>query len=76
MAILDALERFNLLDDTIIIRTADHGELALSHGMREKAYTAYEEVINVPFIVSNPKLFPNPASTNAFIVTWIDTNNF
>jgi len=66
MDILDALETNQLLEDTIIIRTADHGELGLSHGMREKSYTAYEEVIHVPFIISNPKLFPQPKSTNAF----------
>jgi hypothetical protein len=33
-----------LTEDTIIIRTADHGELGLSHGVREKAYTVYEEM--------------------------------
>ncbi|NGX58142.1 MAG: Choline-sulfatase [Chlamydiae bacterium] len=66
MAILDSLEKHDLLKDTIIIRTADHGELGLSHGMREKAYTAYEEEIHVPFIISNPTLYPTPKSTEAF----------
>lgn len=64
--ILDALDSEGLTDDTIIIRTADHGELGLSHGMREKAYTVYEEMTHIPFIVSNPKLFPNPRTTDAF----------
>ena len=66
VAILDALDKYNLTEDTIIIRTADHGELGLSHGMREKAYTAYEEMIHVPLIISNPTLFPTPKSTQAF----------
>lgn len=64
--ILDALEKAELLDDTIIIRTADHGELGLSHGMREKSYTAYEEMIHIPLIISNPKLFPQPTTTDSF----------
>lgn len=64
--ILDALDKAGLTDDTIIIRTADHGELGLSHGMREKAYTVYEEMIHVPFIVSNPKMYPKPQTTDAF----------
>lgn len=64
--ILNALDKAGLIDDTIIIRTADHGELGLSHGMREKAYTVYEEMIHIPFIVSNPILFPNPQTTHAF----------
>jgi len=66
MAILDTLEQQNLLDNTIIIRTADHGELGLSHGMREKAYTAYEEEIHIPFIISNPVLYPKPLLTSAY----------
>ena len=63
--ILDTLDATGLTDDTIIIRTADHGELGLSHGMREKAYTVYEEMIHIPLIISNPKLFPNPRTTDA-----------
>ena len=64
--ILDALDSYGLTEDTVIIRTADHGELGLSHGMREKAYTVYEETIHIPFIVSNPKMYPSPKQTNAF----------
>ena len=63
--ILDALEINGLLDSTIIIRTADHGELGLSHGMREKAYTAYEEMIHIPLIISNPKMYPLPKTTES-----------
>lgn len=64
--ILDALDAAGLTDDTVIIRTADHGELGLSHGMREKAYTVYEEMIHIPFIVSNPKMYPSAKTTDSF----------
>ena len=63
--ILDTLDSAGLTEDTIIIRTADHGELGLSHGMREKAYTVYEEMIHIPLIISNPKLFPAARTTEA-----------
>lgn len=63
--ILDALDANGMTEDTLIIRTADHGELGLSHGMREKAYTVYEEMIHIPLIISNPKLFPTPRTTDA-----------
>lgn len=66
VTILDALNAAGLTEDTIIIRTADHGELGLSHGMREKAYTVYEEMIHIPFIISNPQLFPRARNTDAF----------
>src|SRR3984885_12122506 len=64
--VLDTLEETGLIDNTIILRLADHGEGGLSHGMREKAYTVYEEMIHVPLIVHNPKLFPEPRETEAF----------
>jgi len=63
--ILDKLEERDLIDSSIIIRTADHGEMGLSHGMREKAYVIYDEVINIPLVISNPLLFPNPKETNS-----------
>jgi choline-sulfatase len=64
--VLDTLEETGLMDNTIILRFADHGELGLSHGMREKSYTAYEEMIHVPLIVHNPRLYPEPRETMAF----------
>jgi choline-sulfatase len=33
--------------------------------MREKAYTVYEEMIHVPLIVHNPKIYPEPLETEA-----------
>ena len=63
--LLDAMDAAGLTRDTIIIRTADHGELGMSHGLREKAYVAYEEAIHVPLTISNPGLFPRPRATDA-----------
>jgi arylsulfatase A-like enzyme len=65
MRILDALDDLRLTESTVVFRLADHGELGLSHGLREKSYTAYEEMIHVPLVVSNPRLFPEPATTRA-----------
>jgi choline-sulfatase len=48
-------------DNTIVLFTADHGSLVgAHHGMYQKWYTAYDESIRVPLIISNPKLFPQP----------------
>ena len=66
MTVLDTLQETGLMDSTIVLRLADHGEGDLSHGMREKAYTVYEEMIHIPLIVHNPKLYPEPLETNAF----------
>jgi choline-sulfatase len=65
--LLDALDANGLTDDTVIIRTSDHGELGMSHGrMRQKFYNAYRETLSVPLIVSNPRLYPRPQRTDAF----------
>jgi choline-sulfatase len=51
---------------TVIVRTADHGEMGLSHGgLRQKMFNAYEETLRVPLVVSNPVLFPSAARTDA-----------
>jgi arylsulfatase A-like enzyme len=65
--VLDALAaKTGLLDKTVVIRTADHGEMGLSHGgLRQKMFNVYEETINVPLVISNPLLFPQPVQTDA-----------
>lgn len=66
LKVLDALDANGLTEDTLIVRTADHGELAMSHGgMVEKFYNVYQESINVPLIFSNPRLFPEGKTTDA-----------
>ncbi len=57
---LDALKsNHGLSEKTLVIRLADHGELALSHGLRQKVFNAYEEAIHIPMVISNPTLtFP------------------
>ncbi|MBL9174532.1 MAG: sulfatase-like hydrolase/transferase [Verrucomicrobiales bacterium] len=57
-----------LLRDTIIIRTSDHGEMAMCHGgLRQKPFVVYEEALRVPLIWSNPELFRGRGSTQALV---------
>lgn len=66
--VLNKLEETGLYDDTLIVRTADHGEMGLTHGgMRQKNFNFYEEATRVPLVYSNPKLFPKPLSTDALV---------
>ncbi len=67
MRVLNELDNRGLTESTLIVRVADHGEMALAHGLREKMYNAYEESIHVPLIVSNPVLFPEPKETDALV---------
>jgi arylsulfatase A-like enzyme len=66
--VLDKLEETGLFEDTLIVRTADHGEMGLTHGgLRQKNFNFYEEATRVPLVYSNPKLFPKPAQTEALV---------
>lgn len=57
------LKNQGILDQTIMIITADHGEELLDHGLIGHASTnwggqLYDEVIHVPLIMRYPDLFP------------------
>ncbi len=66
--VLNSLEANGLMDDTLVVRTSDHGEMGLAHGgMRQKNFNFYEETLRVPMVFSNPKLFPKPHSTDALV---------
>jgi len=70
--LLDTLERTGMLDNTLIVATADHGEMGMSHnGLRQKNFNFYEETIRVPLVYSNPKLFPK-ARTSRALVSHVD----
>mmetsp|Transcript_36166 Transcript_36166/g.66359 ORF Transcript_36166/g.66359 Transcript_36166/m.66359 type:complete len:622 (+) Transcript_36166:20-1885(+) len=53
-SLLDALDATGQMDNTIIVRMADHGELALSHGLREKRMQCYEETMGIPLVINYP----------------------
>jgi arylsulfatase A-like enzyme len=52
----DFLINNNLLNETIIIITADHGEEFFDHGGWNHGYSLYEELIHVPLIFHCPGL--------------------
>ena len=54
LEILNELDDLGISDNTVIIFTADHGELGGAHGLSGKGATAYREQQNVPFIVAHP----------------------
>ncbi|WP_069145840.1 sulfatase-like hydrolase/transferase [Rhodococcus erythropolis] len=66
-SVLDAIEATpQMLDDTVIVRMSDHGEMGMCHGgLRQKVFNAYEETLRVPLVISNPLLFPEPVRTDA-----------
>ncbi|NEX92232.1 sulfatase-like hydrolase/transferase [Caulobacter sp. 17J65-9] len=54
LTVLQALQRLGLDDETVVIFTADHGEMAGAHGLRQKGPLIYKENVRLPFIVRHP----------------------
>ncbi len=53
--ILDKLDELDMLDDTIIVFTADHGDFMVEHNMAVKGGVFYDCLTRVPLIVSFPQ---------------------
>ena len=68
LKLLDTLTTTGLLDNTLVIATADHGEMGTAHGgMRQKNFNVYEESTHVPLVYSNPRLFKKPRKSDALV---------
>lgn len=54
-SILDCLDELDLWRDTIVVFTADHGEMCGSHGgLRGKGPFAYDLNVRVPMVIAHP----------------------
>lgn len=67
--VLDELERQNLMDDTIVVLAADHGELLGDHGLWLKGPFLYEGLINTPLLMHIPG---TPARVSRELVSAVD----
>lgn len=56
MTVLDALVASDQADRTVILFTADHGDLVGSHGLRQKGNLVYDENFHVPLVVVHPEV--------------------
>ena len=53
--LLDALRDAGLMENTVIVFIADHGEEFLEHGSVLQGYTLYQEQLHVPFFIYDPR---------------------
>jgi len=66
--VMDTLDSLGLTQDTLVIRTADHGEMGLAHGgMRQKNFNAYDETMRIPMVFSNPEVVKPGTTCNAMV---------
>lgn len=70
--LLAALDRLGLARDTLVIYTADHGDLCGSHGMIDKHYVMYDDVTRVPLLLRWPARIAPGRRCDAFIAHALD----
>ncbi|MDY6853851.1 MAG: sulfatase [Thermodesulfobacteriota bacterium] len=66
------LKQWNLLDNTLVIITSDHGESFNEHEIWQHGNSLYEEQIRVPLIIQHPKLVPSSIFDNDNIAQLVD----
>jgi arylsulfatase A-like enzyme len=66
--LLDALERRGVLDQGVVVLTADHGEELWDHGATGHGHAHHAEVIDVALALIAPGVAPGPRSGLASLV--------
>lgn len=70
--ILDALDERGLTGSTLVIYTSDHGDLCGGHGMIDKHYIMYDDVVRIPLIARWPGHIAPGRQCDAFVSTSVD----
>ena len=64
----DGLAARGLLDTSVVIFTADHGEELFEHGDFEHAHALWQEIVHVPLVVWGPGVVPGRDTTPVSLV--------
>jgi len=70
--VLRALDQLGAADDTLVVFTADHGDMCGSHGMMDKHYIMYDDVVRVPMVVRWGGALPAGAVCDRFAYGFLD----
>jgi arylsulfatase A-like enzyme len=71
--LLATLERLGLSANTVVVYSTDHGDLCGSHGLIDKHYVMYDDVVHVPLLIRWPRGLARPGRRcDAFVVHALD----
>lgn len=70
--LLDALDELGLTGDTLVVYSTDHGDLCGAHGMIDKHYVMYDDVVRVPLVARWPGRIAVGSTCGAFVSHSID----
>lgn len=70
--IVNAVEQLGSADNTIVIFTADHGDLCGAHKMMDKHYVLYDDVVHVPLVIKWPMNIALGQTCHSFVYNLLD----
>ncbi|GAA3402100.1 sulfatase-like hydrolase/transferase [Paenibacillus hodogayensis] len=70
--VLERLKQLGLDRNTIVVYSADHGDMCGGHRMMDKHYILYDEVVKVPLIVKYPQIVPAGTRSADFAYNLLD----
>ncbi len=70
--VMSALEESGEADNTIVIFTADHGDMCGSHRMMDKHYILYDDVVRVPLIIRWKERWKSGIRCDLFVYNLLD----
>ena len=65
--LLEYLRESNILDETLLIITSDHGENFGEHGLMDHMFCVYDTLIHVPLIIRYPGVFEGGQRVNDLV---------
>jgi len=70
--VLQALDDTGVADNTLVVYTTDHGGMCGNHGMIDKHYIMYDDVVRVPLVARWPGRIPAGSICDTFVSNSLD----
>ncbi len=70
--VLAKLDELGLTENTLVIYSTDHGDFCGGHGLMDKQFCMYEDIMRVPLIARWPGVIPARTNPSAFVSNSID----
>lgn len=70
--LLENLDRLGVADNTLVIYTTDHGDFCGGHGMMDKHFAGYDDIMRVPLAMRFPGRLPDGGQCDDFVTHSID----
>ncbi|TVR53474.1 MAG: hypothetical protein EA425_03350 [Puniceicoccaceae bacterium] len=70
--LLAALDRLGLAENTLVVYSTDHGDMCGGHGMMDKHYVMYDDIMRVPLLMRWPGVIRAGETDDRFVSHELD----